>query len=391
MLHTALQKLQNISQRPEKLIIGLMSGTSLDGLDIALCRFRKSQGILHWDLLAHNTWPYPDTLRQELQSLCFQANASLQSLALMHCRLPRLWAVQVLAQLEKWQISPQEIDLLASHGQTVFHAPKHVHQVAQAPHTSLQIGDADHLASLTGIITLGDFRQKHLAAGGEGAPLAPYGDYLLFGFSGTHRVLINIGGIANITYLPASANAQEVLASDVGPGNTLIDYLVRQHYPQLSYDPQGSIALQGKVHQELLDLMLQEPFFAQALPKSIGQELFNPAWLEHCLSRIEENIRFEDLVATLSMLTVEALRQALEQFPLDTQFFVSGGGVHNAFLMQHLEDYFPKRWQRTEVLGLAADAKEALIFALLAHEAVFGEGLALGNMPPLTFGKLSFP
>lgn len=182
-----------------------------------------------------------------------------------------------------------------------------------------------------------------------------------------------------------------MLASDVGPGNTLIDHWVQQYRPELRYDPQGSIALQGQVHRQLLDLLLREPFFAHALPKSIGQELFSPAWVETCLAQIKENIGFEDLVATLSMLTVEALRGILEGFPADTQFFVSGGGVHNAFLMAHLEVSFLGRWQRIEALGLAADAKEALIFALLAHEAVFGEALALGNLPPLTFGKLSFP
>jgi anhydro-N-acetylmuramic acid kinase len=391
MLHTSLQKLYQSAQKSEKLIIGLMSGTSLDGLDIALCRFGRTQGKLHWDLLEHCTWPYPQKLRKQLQALCFQKNSDLQALTLMHCHLPRLWAAQVQSQIQKWRLLPENIDLLASHGQTVFHAPQRVHGLPTMPHASLQIGDADHLAKLTGIITLSDFRQQHLAAGGEGAPLAPYGDYLLFGLSGAPRVLINIGGIANITYLPASANAKEVLASDVGPGNTLIDIWVQHYRPKLRYDPQGSIALQGQVHRQLLDLLLQEPFFAQALPKSIGQELFGRTWVESCLAKINENIAFEDLVATLSMLTVEALRAILVRFPADTQFFVSGGGVHNVFLMQYLEAFFPGRWQRIEALGLAADAKEALIFALLAHETVFGEALALGNMPPLTFGKLSFP
>lgn len=215
-----INKLCQIAQKPSRHIIGLMSGTSMDGLDVALCRISGSGEDTTVTLVAFDTVDYTNDIKAEIRKVFAKQTIDFPHLAMLNEWIGILHARMIKECLEKWHIEPSEIDLVASHGQTVMHTPKILHGIERYPNATLQIGDGDHIAVNTNIITLSDFRQKHVAAGGEGAPLAVYGDYFIFGKKGENRIMLNMGGIANFTYLPASMNPEEVFVTDTGPGNT---------------------------------------------------------------------------------------------------------------------------------------------------------------------------
>src|ERR1700744_4669058 len=210
-LNQNLQKLFNIAQKTEKLGIGLMSGTSLDGLDIALCRFTGNGLKTKFELIKFITIPYQQHFKNEVHEIFSRRLVDLEKITLLNAYIGTFHGELILKALAKWNIKPGEIDFIASHGQTIYHAPKRLHQQAGYPNATLQIGDGDHIAVKTGILTISDFRQKHIAAAGGGAPLALAGDVLLAGKPGEARILLNIGGIATLTYLPASADLNQVI------------------------------------------------------------------------------------------------------------------------------------------------------------------------------------
>lgn len=390
-----LKLLNQIAQKPERLILGLMSGTSLDGLDMALCRVKGEGTTAKIELLEFYTYPYSSPQRHRLQDVVSQSTVSLQDLTILHTWLGELHARFVLKTLEQWNVAPNEIDLLASHGQTVYHAPQSLHHLLTLPNATLQLGDGDHLAVKTGILTVSDFRQKHVAMGQEGAPLAPYADFVLFGKPGSDRILLNIGGIANFTYLPGSIHPQEVFATDTGPGNRLIDEAVSQYFAPQTYDRGGALARQGQIHQPLLDALKSHAFFAEPLPKTTGAELFNAHYIEQVKTPLTEDIAPQDWIATLTRFTAETIAEAIQQMPgsNDTEVVVSGGGHHNICLMDWLGELLPQHrfLDMKAVNELPPDAKEAVLMALLANECVAGDGFALGETPALTMGKISFP
>ncbi|NML67144.1 anhydro-N-acetylmuramic acid kinase [Hymenobacter sp. RP-2-7] len=402
-MNPALTRLCQLAQAPSRRIIGLMSGTSLDGLDVALCRLAGAGPGTQLTLEHFATVPYDDETRRRIRQVFAQGQVSLEYLTLLNPWIARLHARLVLDCLRQWQVAPAEVDLLASHGQTVYHAPQHQHQQPDfaGQNATLQLGDGDHLAVETGIITLSDFRQKHLAAGGEGAPLAAYGDYLLLSSPAEPRLLLNLGGIANFTYLPpASQDARAAFSTDTGPGNTLLDALVRQHRPPLQYDEDGRLALAGQVHEGLLAALLTHPFFAAPLPKTTGPELFGPAYLAAAqAASYTETLGLEDLLATLAELSAlgvaRAVKLAFEGRPVPP-VYLSGGGAHNPALVAALQRHLPgARFATTDALGVPPDAKEAILFAVLANEAVAGQPVAIGagrqRVPAVSMGKLSWP
>ena len=230
-MHSNIQKLYDIANKPCRLIIGLMSGTSLDGLDIALCSIEGNGVNTKLHLLNFETIPYLDDFKSEIRTIFSRKQIDLEKLCLLNPWIALQHAQMINTCLQKWNIKNTEVDLIASHGQTIYHAPQRLHQQQKFGNATLQIGDGDHIAVATGIITISDFRQKNIAAGGEGAPLAVYGDYLIFGKSGEDRVLLNIGGIANFTYLPGVNENEKILCSDIGPGNTLMDAYIQEQFP----------------------------------------------------------------------------------------------------------------------------------------------------------------
>ncbi len=382
-----LARLLAVAGLPSRRIVGLMSGTSLDGLDVALCRCTGHGSALRVRLEQFATIPYEPDFQRRLRAVS-QPTVLLEEVVLLNAEVARRHAATVLACLESWRVAPADIDVLASHGQTIWHAPRHQHGRADFPHhATLQIGDGDHLAQLTGIITLSDFRQKHVAAGYEGAPLAPFGDELLFRRPGTNRLLLNLGGIANFTVLPADGSPAQ--ATDTGPANTLLDYVVRQHYPGQAYDAGGRLAAQGQPHAGLLAALLSHEFFAAGFPKTTGPELFSPAYLQESQRRAgAENLSAPDLLATLVELTATAVAQAAHHYlgPAPAaEVLVSGGGAHNAALVAALARHLPAaRLLSTAEAGVPPDAKEALLFAVLANETLAGH-------PALRLGKISLP
>ncbi|MGI4819722.1 MAG: anhydro-N-acetylmuramic acid kinase [Janthinobacterium lividum] len=386
-MNAQLAQLLALAERPSRRIVGLMSGTSLDGLDVALCHCTGSGATLHVELEHFATVPYEASLRQRLRAVS-QPTVSLEEVVLLHAEVARHHAAVVRSCLQEWGVGPTEVDLLASHGQTIWHAPRHQHQRPDFPHhATLQIGDGDHLATLTGIITLSDFRQKHVAAGHEGAPLAPFADELLFRKPGQNRLLLNLGGIANFTLLPADGSP--ALATDTGPANTLLDYVVRQHYPGLSYDAGGQLAAQGQLHPELLQALLSHPFFAAPFPKTTGLELFSPEYLSE-YQRLTNTLELAlpDLLATLIELTAHAVALAVRYYlgpQPAAEILVSGGGAHNATLLAALTRHLPTvRLLSIAEAGISPDAKEAVLFAVLANETVAGN-------PAISLGKISLP
>ncbi|TGE10040.1 anhydro-N-acetylmuramic acid kinase [Hymenobacter fodinae] len=401
-MNQQLVRLYQLAQQPSRRIIGLMSGTSLDGLDVALCRLHGHGTSTRLELEHFATVPYDDDVRHRIRQVFAREQVSLEYLTLLNPWLGHLHADMILQCLQQWQVAPREVDLIASHGQTVYHAPQHQHQRPDFPlNATLQLGDGDHVAVRTGIITLSDFRQKHIAAGGEGAPLAAYGDYLLLSSPHEERLLLNLGGIANFTYLPRTGqDASTAFSTDTGPGNTLLDATVRQHRPELAYDEDGRLASTGQVHEGLLAELLGHPFFAAALPKTTGPELFSPAYLQQAQERSNTTgLGLEDTLATLTEFSALGVARAATQVfgPRPAlAVYASGGGAHNPALQAALRRHLPNcRFDTTETLGVLPDAKEAILFALLANEAVAGQPVSIGagrqRVPAVSMGKISFP
>ena len=388
-----------IAEKEERRIIGLMSGTSLDGLDIALCRFRGHGLDTKVCLEKFETVSYEPDFKEEIRAVFAKPQVDFQKLCMLHPWLGKQHGLMVLDRLKSWDIPPASVDLIASHGQTVFHAPRWMHRDPRFGHSTLQIGDTDQIAVTTGIISLGDFRQKHIAAGGEGAPLAVYGDYLLYRSEHENRVLLNIGGIANYTLLPAGCNVRTVYATDVGPGNTLIDAAVQRLFNR-PFDPDGSIARQGQIDESLLSALQAHPFFKEPLPKTTGPELFNVGYVEHILEQTGiKTLSPAGLVASLTAFSASCITTALKQLQEeygDLIIYLSGGGIHNPFLVGRVMDALPAcKFDTTQSLGINPDAKEAVLFAVLANEAVAGkEKVFEGNrcgIPAMSMGKISFP
>jgi anhydro-N-acetylmuramic acid kinase len=397
-----IESLYKIAQKPTRTIIGLMSGTSLDGLDVALCEVSDSGKNTKVTLKEFQTIPYSDPITTEIRKVFAKKTIDFQHLALLNEWIGILHANMVLDCLKEWNLSPEKVDLIASHGQTVMHAPKILHQLTQFPNATLQIGDGDHIAVRTGIITISDFRQKHVAAGGEGAPLAVYGDYFLFGSSEENRVMLNLGGIGNFTFLPKNQNPEQVFVTDTGTGNTLIDAFVRWHFPDLNFDKDAQLAQLGTVNTDLLQALKNNSFFQEKFPKTTGPELFNLDYIHNALIESKtQHLGVEDVLATLTRFSAETAAEAilfainhsnanLNEFTV----YVSGGGIHNPLLMQYLKELLPCSIKNTTDLGFSADAKEAILFAILANETVAGSHTNFGEkkgIPSLCMGKISFP
>ena len=397
-MHDNIKQLYEIAEKPSRRIIGLMSGTSMDGLDIAMCTITGSGTQTKVVLEQFMTMPYGAEFKEKLLTVFCKETISLEQLCVLHPWIGKVHAKCVNEALLHWKIKSNEVDLIASHGQTVFHAPKSLHPTDEFDTATLQIGEADHLAVATGIITISDFRQKHIAAGGDGAPLATYGDYLLCTHPTENRVLLNIGGIANFTYLPAGGSIEQIVSTDTGPGNTLMDAYIKKCFNDLSYDHAGAIAKTGRIDTELLSVMKNHSFFNNSFPKTIGPELFNLDFIVAAQIALGKTILPNDLMATLNRFTAETIADAIYKcIPSGTNFviYISGGGMHNGMLMENLQSVLPNiSIQSTSIIGIEPDAKEAILFALLANEAVAGKPLlAGGNATKVatTMGKISFP
>ena len=397
-MNIQIQNLYNKAQKEQRLIVGLMSGTSMDGLDIALCAVKGSGAETDISILEFKTGEYTDDFRAQIKAIFSKKHVNLELVCLMNEHIADIHADLINQALAEWGYKNDQIDFIASHGQTIFHAPKSLHKLLAYPNGTLQIGDGDHIAVKTGIITLSDFRQKHLAAGGEGAPLAVYGDFLIFSKKNEDRVMLNIGGIANFTYLPGNLNPAEIFSTDVGPGNTLMDQFMQFHYNQF-YDKNGSVAKSGRLNEALLAALLDCEFFGSAFPKTTGPELFNLEYLNVAQKKSNtEHIKPEDVMATLCHFSAETISNAIKRCfgqEARAQIFMSGGGMHNPLLVELLKVKLPySNFLTTDDLKINPDAKEAVLFAVLANETICGKPIDFGNrqgVPSVCMGKISLP
>lgn len=398
-MNKVLSQLFEVASKKKRTIIGLMSGTSLDGLDIALCEFEGQGTETHMKLREFVTMPYDETFKKEVKAIFSKREVDLERVCLLNAYIGRFHADLINKSLQEWGVDATEVDVIASHGQTIYHAPASLHGIAGMPDATLQIGDGDHIAMGTGVITLSDFRQKHVAAGGEGAPLAVYGDYLLFSKRNQNRIMLNIGGIANFTFLPGDLDTSRIFSTDVGPGNTLMDAYVQQQFPGTYYDADAAIARKGTYNQALVASLLYHPFFEQDFPKTTGPELFNLAYLTEAQRRSDtEHLSPEDVMASLNRFSAVAICGALTRSLGDAVFeiFLSGGGMHNPLLIQNINELLPGATVRnTAELGVSPDAKEAVLFATLANECLVGEPIPFGpgkrRVPSVLMGKISLP
>jgi anhydro-N-acetylmuramic acid kinase len=399
-MNANIEQLYNIAAKKERLIIGLMSGTSVDGLDVALCRFSGTGRDSSITLQEFETVSYDEDYKLEISSVFSKKIADLEKLCLLNEWVALKHSEIILQCLRNWHIQPGEVDIIASHGQTIFHAPKSLHGYKKFGNATLQIGDGDHIAYSTGIITISDFRQKHIAAGGEGAPLAAYGDFLIFSKKDENRIMLNIGGIANFTYLPGNLNADEVFCTDTGPGNTMMDAFVKSNYPGKHFDKNAAIAFRGNPNDNLLIALKDHSFFEQPFPKTTGPELFNLDYLRNAQSKSgNEDLSNEDIMATLNRFSADTITYAIKkciQRNSNFQFYVSGGGMHNPLLMKNISNQLPGSvFRSTKELNINPDAKEAVLFAVLANETICGSGAHFGSgrngIPNVSMGKISFP
>jgi anhydro-N-acetylmuramic acid kinase len=347
----------------------LISGTSVDGIDVAVVDVDETA----IRVIASKTIPYPPEVRATILSVS-NALAHTATIARLNFLLGDLFAEAV----QQSGVPLHSIELIGSHGQTIFHQGDLIEYLSRRVASTMQIGEGAVIAERTGIPTVSDFRPADIAAGGKGAPLVPFLDYRLFRHPEIPRVALNIGGIANLTVLPANASRDQVLAFDTGPGNMVMDALAPP------FDRDGAKARAGQVNQALLGRLLEDPYYRQPPPKSCGREQYGSEFLKTGID-----------VATATEFTARTIAIAVERYPETQEVIVSGGGAHNAYLMERLRALVPAKVIPATALGVDVDAKEAVLFAVLAYETwnrrPSNIPTATGARHPAVLGKLSLP
>ncbi|CAM2008837.1 anhydro-N-acetylmuramic acid kinase [Acanthopleuribacter pedis] len=367
-----------------ELYVGIMSGTSLDGLDLALVRIENPFSM---ELLAFENVAFPEGQRAEYFDVIQSAYWEPAKILAMNHVLGENIAEAVHSFLRNQRVAPQRVTAIGLHGITFWHCPEGFEVHGGVGRGTLQLGDPFTVAAHTGIRVAFDFRQTDIALGGQGAPLVPFLDEKLFHDPELGRIVLNLGGIANLTFLPPGE--AEIIAFDTGPANMVIDHLMQRHPTDpLPYDPDGDFAARGKVLEDLLEICLAHPFFSTTPPKSTGREDFGPSFCRHFL-RTKNLACYEDLIATATMLTVVTIADAVrgyrhQQFGYTDfkELIVSGGGAHNLTLMKWLQEQLPELTVKTtDELGLNCDAKEAVLMAALAWALVHKQP---GNFPSVS-------
>ncbi|MCW8335194.1 anhydro-N-acetylmuramic acid kinase [Vibrio paucivorans] len=364
-----------------ELYIGVMSGTSLDGVDTVLTEISDGKVTL----LASNDFAIPEALKQRVLNVCLGQDTNLVAIGQLDHDLGHLYADAILELLKKSGYQAQQITAIGNHGQTVYHQPN-----GPSPFT-MQLGDANIIATRTGITTIADFRRKDMALGGQGAPLVPAFHQSLFQSQHSSVVVLNIGGIANISVLRPN---QKVIGYDTGPGNMLMDAWCQKHTGR-KYDADATFAKQGQLITPLLERLLQEDYLSQQPPKSTGRELFNLPWLENILTSLSDtpelshdvNATAENIQRTLCEYTALTIANDVERYSVGAkpELFICGGGVHNPLLIERLNALLP-RWRvdSTTNQGIDSDNMEAMAFAWLAHQRIHN---LPSNLPEVTGAK----
>jgi anhydro-N-acetylmuramic acid kinase len=383
------------------LVLGLMSGTSADAIDVALAKISGAPPHLNAKLLNHTSINFPTALRKEILRVAEQQPINAGQLSQLNFRLGEVLAEAVLTACKSFRIATKNISLIGSHGQTIFHQGKPVQYLGRPTASTLQIGEASIIAARTSITTVADFRPADIALGGQGAPLVPYADYLLYRHAKLGRVSLNLGGIANITVLPAAAKPSQIFAFDTGPANMLIDALV-SHYTRgrQRYDKDAAIAQTGRSIPALVDELMRDPYLKQAPPKSTGREYYGRAYVKNLLSLGRRcKVKPADLIRAATIFTALSIVDALYRFVIPQhethQLIISGGGARNPLILAQIAAALPQMdIVPSAELGVPTDAKEAFAFALMAYETFHQRPAnlpsATGASGPAILGKISY-
>jgi anhydro-N-acetylmuramic acid kinase len=395
------------------IVAGVMSGTSADGINVAVLRIGDSggaeQSLPNFELLAHAEYPFPRAVRQKILATMNAEQASVADLARLNFLLGELYAEAVLSTLAKIDQGTIKVvlELVGCHGQTLYHQGEPAAFLGRKVSTTWQTGEAAVIAARLGVPVVSDFRPADMAAGGKGAPLVPFLDYLVYRDPRAGRIVQNIGGIANLSAIPAAARPEQVIAFDTGPGNMVMDAVVAKLFGK-NYDRDGRIAAGGKTIERVLTSLLRQPFFRRPPPKTAGREQFGREFVRDFLRRCGKAPK-QDVVATATALTARSITQAIRDFVLCgsqpgesmsgtfRDFIVSGGGARNPTLMRMLGDELKPlglKVRRTDDFGLPAEAKEAAAFALLAYQTwrrlPSNIPSATGAKRPAILGKVSY-
>lgn len=392
----SLARLNHIAAKPSRLVVGLMSGTSVDGIDAALVRIEGGGGSARVELVAFESLPFPPGVRAALLRLIDPLQTTVDEVCHWSFLLGEMFAAAVARVVERAGLALADVDLVGSQGQTVCHRPRPMpfeEPVDWLPapivtRSTMAIGEPAVIAERTGIATIGDFRVRDVAAGGHGAPIVAYADWVLLRSDTVGRGVQNIGGIANLTHLPRGCRIEEVTAFDTGPGNVLLDLLASElSGGRAAFDDDGRLAAAGSVRADILERWLRDPYFELPPPKTTGRERWIP--FAHRLLEVNAGVPLEDLLATATALTARSIALAVERWVAPRgaidELVVGGGGTHNGTLMRLLQEALPAvRVTTHESFGISSDAKEAIAMALLANDALLG---LTTNVPGATGGR----
>jgi anhydro-N-acetylmuramic acid kinase len=380
-------------------VLGMMSGTSADGIDVALARISGAPPAISAKIEGHHHFRFPAKVRDAILRLANGAPTTTAEISQLNVLLGEEFARAAIAACKRWRVPLRQISLIGSHGQTIFHQGVAAGFLGRRVASTLQIGEPSIIAERTGVTTIADFRPADVAAGGQGAPLVSFVDYLLYRDARIGRVALNIGGIANLTVIPAGARADQVFAFDTGPGNMIVDAIVEvMTRGRHRYDRDARIALRGKTVSPVLDRLLEDVYLRKSPPKTAGREQFGRAYAEKVLAWGKRHrATTEDLVRTATVFTSLSIADALRRFVLPRarvdELIVAGGGARNPLLMAQLAAALPEiEIVPASEFGIPAEAKEAFAFAVLAYEAYHGRAnnrpSATGARHPAVMGKL---
>jgi anhydro-N-acetylmuramic acid kinase len=379
-----MSKLLNLLKKKNRLVVGLMSGTSADGIDACLLKIDNIEKNLKVKPIGCKTYKFSQGVQQKIIQVSDPSYQNLDEVLRLNMALGDYFARAVFSVVKAFGYEMNEIDLIGSHGQTVRHLPEWTRKNGKKVRATLQIGEPAVIASKTGKVTVGDFRTGDVALGGQGAPLTPYVHFILFGDKRNSRMVVNIGGIANFTVLPKAGKADDIFAFDSGPGNMIVDNLIRKIYKKI-FDKDGKIASSGKVNFDLLNKLKEHEYFYKRPPKSCGWEDFGEEFVSNILNRAKKlRMKPEDIITTASELSVWSILDAYEKFVKPkiglNQVLLCGGGVHNKYFLNRLKFLFhPIKVMSTQELGQDPDFLEAISFAILANQTIEGK--------PVTFRK----
>ena len=372
-----------------KKVIGLMSGTSLDGIDAALVNINTDNKGLDIELIDFMSFDYEKEFRQKILKTTDLNKSSVKDVAQLNIGLAEKFSEAVFSLLKKSELTPAEVDLIASHGQTIYHNVEDKEGIS-----TLQVGSASFIAERTGITTVYNFRMRDLAAGGEGAPLVPYTDYLIYSSQNKNRVLQNIGGIANYSYLAADGEIDDVIGSDNGPGNMIIDNAVNiLTNGRMDFDKDGKMAEKGDISKELLTEMMNHPFIKKQVPKSTGRADFGKEYAKKIIKKAKKmNLSKNDIISTVTSFTALAIIDSYQKYlPSNIdEIIIGGGGSYNPYLLNKIKEYKDEKLRkdikilRQEDLGYSSEAKEAMAFAILGYQTMKGKN---NNVPGATGAK----